>query len=52
MSQVRKCYAENCENNYGGAYCDCCEITVDENGCCGCYFPKLNEEKKEENKNE
>ena len=28
MSQVRKCYNENCENNYMGAYCECCEITM------------------------
>ena len=45
MSQVRKCYNENCENNYMGAYCECCEITIDENGCCYNYFPKQEEEK-------
>ena len=30
MSQISKCYNENCENNYMGAYCECCEITIDE----------------------
>ena len=48
MGQVRKCYNENCENNYMGAYCECCEITIDENGCCCSYFPKQ-EEKNGEN---
>lgn len=47
MGQVRKCYNENCENNYMGAYCECCEITIDENGCCCSYFPKQEEENKE-----
>lgn len=45
MSQVRKCYAEDCENNYMGAYCECCEITVDVDGSCGNYFPKEKEQK-------
>lgn len=50
MSQVRKCYNENCENNYMGAYCECCEITIDENGCCCSYFPKQEEENEEHEK--
>ena len=50
MSQVRKCYNENCENNYMGAYCECCEITIDENGCCCSYFPKQEEEKEKNEK--
>lgn len=50
MSQVRKCYNENCENNYMGAYCECCEITIDENGCCDNYFPKQEEENEENEK--
>ena len=49
MSQVRKCYNENCENNYMGAYCECCEITIGENGCCYNYFPRQ-EKENEENK--
>lgn len=40
MSQVRKCYNETCESNYMGGYCECCEITIDENGWCSNYFPK------------
>lgn len=40
MSQVRKCYNSDCENNYMGAYCECSEITLDENGVCSCYMPK------------
>lgn len=50
MSQVRKCYNENCENNYMGAYCECCEITIDENGYCCSYFPKQEEEKEKNEK--
>ena len=38
MSAVRKCYNANCENNYMGGYCECSEITIDENGCCTSYF--------------
>lgn len=45
MSRVRKCYNADCENNYNGAYCEGCEITVDENGCCTNFFPKEKEEK-------
>ena len=47
FGQVRKCYNENCENNYMGAYCECCEITIDENGCCCSYCPKQEEENEE-----
>ena len=43
MSVVRKCYNADCENNYTGAYCECSEITIDENGYCTCYFPKESE---------
>ena len=45
MSCVRKCHNETCENNYMGGYCECCEITIDENGCCCNYFPKQEEYK-------
>ena len=38
MSAVRKCYNANCENNYMGGYCECSEITIDENGCCTSCF--------------
>ncbi len=48
MSKVRKCYNANCENNYEGAYCECCEIALDESGCCCCYTPKQKETKGEE----
>lgn len=46
MSHVRKCYNENCENNYMGAYCECFVIIIDENGCCCSYFPKEEIEEK------
>jgi hypothetical protein len=39
MSQVRKCHNADCENNYMGIYCECCEITLDEYGLCECYMP-------------
>lgn len=48
MAQVRKCYAENCEGNYMGAYCEWEEIIIDENGCCGSYFSTKEDEQTEE----
>lgn len=48
MSEIRKCYNKTCENNYMGAYCECDEITIDENGCCTCYFPKSEQEEGED----
>lgn len=43
MSVVRKCYNADCENNYMGAYCECCEITISDGGTCDSYFPKAKE---------
>ena len=40
MTQVRKCYNADCENNYMMGYCECDEVCIDEDGCCDCYFPK------------
>lgn len=40
MSSIRKCYNANCENNFEGAYCDGCEVVIDECGMCCSYVPK------------
>lgn len=48
MSAVRKCYNKDCESNYMSAYCECSEITIDENGCCTCYFSKGCQEESED----
>ena len=52
MNQVKKCYNENCKNNYMGTYCECYKITIDENGCCCSYFPKQEEGNEENEKDD
>lgn len=52
MSAVRKCHCEDCENNYMGAYCNCTEIAIDENGCCESCFPTLGKKQSEDETDE
>ena len=44
MANIRRCYNGNCEYNLYGTYCDLDEVCIDDDGCCGDFKQKENEE--------
>ena len=50
MTNIKRCYNENCECNIDGCYCDGIDIIIGSEGCCESFVPKIENEGEAEEK--